>query len=295
MSPPNPTPPATMDPLPPLSSIRLLKSSPRRSQAPSSHTPEYLDSLLPLPILQYPQDPPPPRTTSSPSDKCLPDQSAPPSPATTSPPTPTAQLSMGSSSPPRLAPIATAKTSPPRKQTTKRSWMTVKRRLSFLKPASSDTSTPSPNPPKATSRTVGLRRSPSPAAEGSRTRPNGLRNSTTVEWRGIPLKTALTTSRTCARSMHPPSIQLTLQSRYLIGSTRPFRGPPPLTLPSSTPSKQPTTGDSKPMSCASEPLTNASWPTRPNSTAPTESSKVPSLPATNVEAASNVRILASGF
>src|SRR6266436_5661466 len=36
----NPTPPATEDPLPPLSSIRLLKSSPRRSQAPSSHIPE---------------------------------------------------------------------------------------------------------------------------------------------------------------------------------------------------------------------------------------------------------------
>src|SRR6266436_6299666 len=82
MTPQNPTPPATTDPLPPLSSIRLLKSSPRCSQAPSSHVPEYLDSLLPLPMLQYPQDPPPKRTTSSPSDKCPPDQSAPPSPAT---------------------------------------------------------------------------------------------------------------------------------------------------------------------------------------------------------------------
>src|SRR6266478_4137573 len=216
MTPQNPTPPATEDPLPLLSSIRLLKSSPRRSQAPSSHVPGYLDSLLPLPMLQYPQDPPPPRTTSSPLDKCLPDRSAPPSPATTSPPTPTARSSMGSSSPPRLAPTATAKTSPPKKRTTKRSWMTVKRRSSFLKPTLSDTSTPSLNPPKATSRMVGLRRSPSPVAEGSRTQPNGSRNSTTVEWRGIPLKTALTTSRTCARSMHPPSIQLTLWSRYLI-------------------------------------------------------------------------------
>src|SRR6266403_6263761 len=157
MNPQNPsTPPAMEDPLPPLSSIRLLKSSPRRSQAPSSHAPGYLDSLLPLPMLQYLQDPLPPKTTSSPSGKCPLDQSAPPSPATTSLQTPTAQLSMGSSSPPRPATIATTKTSPSKKQTTKRSWMTVKRRLSFLKPASSDTSIPSPNPPTATLRTVGL-------------------------------------------------------------------------------------------------------------------------------------------
>src|SRR6266403_1899085 len=68
MTPQNPpAPQATEDLLPPLSSIRLLKSSPRRSQAPSSHVPEYLDSLLPLPMLQYPQDPLPPPTISSPS------------------------------------------------------------------------------------------------------------------------------------------------------------------------------------------------------------------------------------
>src|SRR6266446_3370112 len=84
-SPPHPTPPATMDPLPPLSSIRLLKSSPRRSQVPSSHVPGYLDSLLPLPMLQYPQDPPPQKTTSSPLDKCPPDLSIAPSPAMISP------------------------------------------------------------------------------------------------------------------------------------------------------------------------------------------------------------------
>src|SRR6266436_8063003 len=70
MTPQNPPAPlATEDPLPQLSSIRLLKSSPRHSQAPSSHVPGYLDSLLPLPMLQYPQDPPPPKTISSPSDK----------------------------------------------------------------------------------------------------------------------------------------------------------------------------------------------------------------------------------
>src|SRR6266478_476394 len=143
MTPQHPTPPVTMDPLPLLSSIRLLKSSPRRSQVPSSHVPEYLDSLLPLPMLRYPQDPPPLKTTSSPLDKCLPDQSAPPSPATTSPPTPTAQLSMGLSLPPKPARIATTKTSPPKKQTTRRSWMTVKRRSNSSRPVSSGTSTPS--------------------------------------------------------------------------------------------------------------------------------------------------------
>src|SRR6266404_625230 len=47
-----PAPPSTKDPLPPLSSIRLLKSSPHRSQVPLSHVLECLDSLLPLPMLQ---------------------------------------------------------------------------------------------------------------------------------------------------------------------------------------------------------------------------------------------------
>src|SRR6266478_5523037 len=101
MTPQNPpAPQSTEDPLPLLSLIRLLKSSPRHSQAPSSHIPGYLDSLLPLPMLQYPQDPLPPPTISSPSDKCPRDQSVPPLPATTSLPTLIAQLSTGSSSPP---------------------------------------------------------------------------------------------------------------------------------------------------------------------------------------------------
>src|SRR6266436_1681501 len=136
---------------------------------------------------------------------------------------------------------------------------------------------------------------PSLSGEGSQTQPNGARSLMTVEWRGIPLKMALTTSRTCARSMHPPSIQLTLRSRYLIGSTKPFRGPPPGTLPSSTPLKPPTTGGSKPTSYDSEPSTSASWLTRPNSTALTASSRAPSSPAINAEADSNVRILPNGF
>src|SRR6266403_3139988 len=45
MNPQSPTPPAMRDPLPQLSSIRLLKTSPRRSQPPSLHVPEYLDSF----------------------------------------------------------------------------------------------------------------------------------------------------------------------------------------------------------------------------------------------------------
>src|SRR6266436_6379117 len=200
MSPQHPTPPATGDPLPQLSSIRLLKTSPRRSQAPSPHIPEYLDSLLPLPMLQYPQDPPPPKTTSSPSDKCPPSQFAPPLPATISLPTPTAQLSMGSSSPPRPAPTDTTRTSPLKKRTTKRSWMTVKRRSNSSRPASSGTSTPSPNPRPAMSKMAVSQCLQSLSGEGSQTRPNGSRSSMTVEWRGIPLKTALTTSRTYARS-----------------------------------------------------------------------------------------------
>src|SRR6266478_2673061 len=218
-----PAPPATEDPLPPLSSMRLLKSSPRRSQAPSSHVPGYLDCLLELPMLQYPQDPPPLPTISSPLDRCLPGRSMPPSPVMTSPQTPIALSSTGSSSPPRLAPIATAKTSLPKKRTTKRSWMTVKKRSSFLKPVSSGTSTPSPSRLPGMSKTAVSQRLLSLSGEDSQTRPNGSRSSTTVEWRGIPPRTALTTSRTYARSMPPPSIQLTLQTHCRTGSTRPFR------------------------------------------------------------------------
>src|SRR6266404_2537526 len=166
MTPQNPpAPPATEDPLPLLSSIRLLKSSPCRSQVPSSHVPGYLDSLLLLPMLQYPQDPQPPRTISSPLDKCPRDPSVPPSPATTSPPTPTDRSSTGSSSPPRPAPTATAKTSPPKKRTVKRSWMTVKRRSSSLRPASSGILTPSPSLPLGTSRTAASQHSLSPVGE----------------------------------------------------------------------------------------------------------------------------------
>src|SRR6266478_9048902 len=92
-----------------------------------------------------------------------------------------------------------------------------------------------------------------------------------------------------------PSIQLTLQSPCRTGSTKPFKGPPLLTPPSSTPSKPPMTGGSKPTSCDSGPSTSASWPTRPSSTALMASSKAPSSPETNVEANSSARVLPNGF
>src|SRR6266478_1667835 len=117
MTPQNPLAPPSMEgPLPQLSSIRLLKSSPRRSQVPMPHVLEYLDSLLLLPMLQYLQDPPLPPTISSPSDKCLPDQSAAPSPAMTCLPIPIAPSSTDWWSPPRLAPTTSSKTWPPKKQ-----------------------------------------------------------------------------------------------------------------------------------------------------------------------------------
>src|SRR6266436_5030116 len=273
MTPQNPLAPQSMeDPLLPLSSIRLLKSSPRRSQVPLSHVLECLDSLLPLPMLQYLQDPPPPPTISSLSDKCPLSQSAAPSPPTTPLQTPTGPSSTGWSSPPKPTPTDTSKTWPPKKQTTKRSWMTVKRRSSFLKPVSSGISTPSPNPPMGMSKTVASRRSPSLVAEGSQTLPSGSRSSTTVGWWGIPQRMAPMTSRTCARSMHPPSIQLTLWSLYPIGSTKPFKGQPPDTLPSLMQSRLWTIGGLRLTLSNLGPSMSMSSPTKPSSTALTANS-----------------------
>src|SRR6266436_378458 len=81
----------------------------------------------PHPMLQYPQDPQPPLTTSSPSDKCPLNQSTVQSPAMTSPLTPIDPLSTGSSSHQKHAPTASNKTWPPKKRITKRSWMTMKK------------------------------------------------------------------------------------------------------------------------------------------------------------------------
>ncbi len=49
------------------------------------------------------------------------------------------------------------------------------------------------------------------------------------------------------------------------------------------------------MLCNSEPSTNASWPIRPSSTAPMESSKAPSSLETNAEVGWSVRDLPNGF
>src|SRR6266436_7641887 len=92
-----------------------------------------------------------------------------------------------------------------------------------------------------------------------------------------------------------PSIQLTLRSRYLTGSTKPFKGPPLLTPPSSTPSKPPMTGGSKPTSCDSGPSTSASSPIRPSSTALTANSKAPSSPETSARVAWSAHVLPNGF
>src|SRR6266446_1837121 len=260
-----------------------------------SHIPEYLDSLLPLPMLQYPQDPLLPPTTSSPLDKCLPGQSAVQSPATTSPPTPIGPSSTDWSSPPKPAPTTSNKTWPPKKRTIRRSWMTMKRQSSSLRPASSGTSTPSPNHLTAMLRTAVSPPSLSPAEEDSRTQPSGSRSSTTVGWQGTLPRTALMTSCTCARSMHPPSIQLTLRSLYPIGSMKPFKGQPLDTLPSLMRSRLRTIGGSRLTLCDSGPSTSVSLPTRHNSTAPMGSSKAPSSPKTNAKDGWSAHDFPSGF
>src|SRR6266478_2553514 len=146
-----------------------------------------------------------------------------------------------------------------------------------------------------TSRTVTSPPSLSPAEEGSQAQPSGSRSSMTVGWRGTPPRMALTTSRMCARSMHPPSIQLTLQSLYPIGSTKPFKGQPPDTLPSLMQSRLRTIGGSKLTLSALDSSTSASSPTKPNSTAPTVSLKAPSSPETNAEEGWSACDFPSGF
>src|SRR6266403_557270 len=145
-----PAPPSMGDPLPPLLSIRLLKSSPRCSQPSSPHTPDNLDSLLLLPMLQYPQDPPLPPIISLLLDRCPLAQSTAPSPATPSPPTPIVPSSTDWSSLRKPALTASTKTWLPKKRSTKRSWMTMKKRSSSWRPTSSGTLTPSPSHPRGT-------------------------------------------------------------------------------------------------------------------------------------------------
>ncbi len=130
---------------------------------------------------------------------------------------------------------------------------------------------------------------------GSLIRPNGLRSSMTVELRGIQQKMAHTTYPMSVRYMPPPSIQLTLQSLYPIGSTKPFKGQPLALLPSLMQSRLQTTGDLKLTSCVSEPSMSALSPTRPNSTALMVNSKVPSSPKTSAEEGWNACDFPSGF
>src|SRR6266478_262889 len=146
-----------------------------------------------------------------------------------------------------------------------------------------------------TSRMVASPPSLSPVEEGYQTQPSGSRSSMMVGWRGTPPRTALTTSHTCARSMHPPSIQLTLRSLYPIGSTKPFKGQPLPTLPSLMWSRLWTIGGLKLTLCDSESSTSASSHTRPSSTAPMADSKAQSSPETNAEDGWSVRYFPSGF
>src|SRR6266446_3252146 len=173
--------------------------------------------------------------------------------------------------------------------------MTMKRRSSSLKPTSLGISTPSPSHPRGTSRMASSPPSPSPAAEDCQTQPNGSKSSMMVGWRGIPPRTALTTSRMSARSMHPPSIQLTLRSLYPIGSTKPFKGQPLDMLPSLMQSRLQMIGGSRLTLCDSGSSTSASSPTRRNSTAPMGSSKAPSSPKTNAEDSWSARDFPSRF
>src|SRR6266478_5372607 len=145
------------------------------------------------------------------------------------------------------------------------------------------------------SRTAASPPLPSPAVEDCQTQPSGSGSSMMVGWWGTPQRTALTTSHTSARSMHPPSIQLTLRSLYPIGSTKPFKGQPLDMLPSLTWSRLRTIGGSRLMLCDSEPSTSGSSPTRPNSTKPTANSRAPSSPETNAEVGWSARDFPSGF
>src|SRR6266403_4302075 len=167
--------------------------------------------------------------------------------------------------------------------------------MNSWKPDSSATLTPSPSRPTGTSKTVDSPPSLSPAEEGSPIQPSGSRSSMMVGWRGTPPRTALTTSRTCARSMHPPSIQLTLWSLYPIGSTKPFKGQLLDTLPSLMQSKLRTIGGSKLTLCDLDSLTSGSSPTRPSSTVPMASSRAPSSPETNAEEGWSVQDFPSRF
>src|SRR6266403_2667965 len=162
---PNPQPCLHMEgPLPLLSSICLLKSSPHHSQPSLAHTPEYLDSLLLLPMLQYPSEETPLLPTiTSPLGGCPLDWSVAPSPLIPSTLTPTGPSSTGLLLPWRHTLTASNKSWPPNDKVTRRSWMTSVKLLNSWKPVPSGISTPSLNPLMATLKMVASPRLPSSA------------------------------------------------------------------------------------------------------------------------------------
>ncbi len=173
--------------------------------------------------------------------------------------------------------------------------MTLKRPLSSWRPILSGTLTPFPSLQMAIPRMADSPTSPSLVAMDSPTQPSGLRSLTMVALLAIQQRMALTTSPMSARSMQPPGIQLTLQSLYPIGSTRPFKGWPLAMLPSLMQSRTQMTGVLKPMLCSIEISMSASSTTKPNSIALTVSSRVLSLPEINAGVGLNACKLRSGF
>ncbi len=296
MSLPNHQQPQTGDPLPPLLSICLLKSSPLLSQPSSPRLPDYLDCLLLLPTLQYPPDKTPaPSTSSSPLDDSPHDLSIAPSLHTTWTHPPIIPSSMGWSSPQKHTHASSTSNSPPRKKAIRRRWMTLMKPLSSLKPVSSGTSTPSATLQTATSRTADSLTSPSLSETDSPAQPNGSSNLMMAKSLAIQRKMVLTTSPTSARFMQHPSTQLTLQSLSPIGSTKPFKGWPVPMLSSLMWLRAWTIGASKLTLCGIEILTNMSSTTKLSLTTSTVSSKAPSLPAISVRAGWNVHNFQSGF
>ncbi len=293
---PNLLQPQTGDPLPPLSSICLLRSSHLLSQPSMPQLPEYLGSSLLLSALQYlSEKTPPPSINSFSLDDSPHDLSRALLPCTTWTPPPTMPSSMDWSSPWKHTHTNTTKPLLPRKRPIRRSWMTLVKPLSSLRPALLDTLTPSANHPTGILRTANSLISPFPAAMDSPTQPSGSSSSMMAVSLAIQRKMVLTTFPMSARFMQCPNTQLTLQSLYPIGSTKPFKGQPLAILSSLMQSRAQTIGASKPMLCGTEISMNASSTTKPSLTTPTANSRVPSLLMINVKAGWSVHNFPNGF
>src|SRR6266446_2604036 len=286
----------TGDPLPPLSLIHLLRSSPLLSQTPLPQLPDYLDYLLLLPTLQYPSEKTPPLSTISlPSDNSPLDLSIMPSPLTALNQAHTTSSSTGLSSPQKHALTALSNNSLLKKRNTRRAWVTSKKALSSWKPTSLGTLIPSPNPQMATLRMGSFPTLPSPVVMVSPIQPSGSSNLTMAVLPAIQRKMVLTTSPMSARFMRHPSTQLTLQSLYPIGSMKPFKGWLLATLSSLMQSRAQMIGASKLTLHSTEILTNTSSTTKPSLTTSTASSRAPSLPVISVRAGWNVCNFLNGF